>query len=146
MPTAAKLFSGLGLAVLAFIVSEMVKPLVPDRTQFGHFSLWHAGIGFLCGWIVVGPRAGRGLGAAISNGITGVAAAVVWCLALQAGNRMVVRAFDRRYDSILEAIANGFELIAEYARVLVDGQIVATLLVGAVLVGYLSEATARRWR
>ena len=105
MPTAAKLFSGLGLAVLAFIVSEMVKPLVPDRTQFGNFSLWHAGVGLLCGWIVVGPRAGRGLSAAISNGITGVAAAVFWCLAIQAGNRMVIRAFDRRYDSMFEAIA-----------------------------------------
>ena len=146
MPTAAKFLAGLMLAVLGWYASELVKGLLPEREAFGNFTLWNTAICFLVGWITIGTRAGRGASAAISNGVTGVVAALFWCLAVQSANMMVDRAFDRRYDSMLEAVAAVFELIVENAALLVDANFILTLVAGAVIVGYLTEVVSRHWR
>ncbi len=145
MPTAAKLVAGLALALLGFVVSEMIKPLLPDTTDFGVFSLVNAGIGLVVGWIVVGSRAGRGMSAAVSNGLTGTVALVFWGLLVQAVYTMVDRAFRRFYSSMLEAVADTFELVVEYSAVFLDPGLLLVLLVGSLAVGYAAEIAARRW-
>lgn len=146
MPTAAKLVAALSLAALGYLASEMVKTLMTERTAFGSFSLLNAGLGFLCGWIVIGSRAGRGMAAAVSNGLTGVVALVFWALFIQSVAEMVRLSLARRYDSPVEAFAAIFEIMVAYGTVLLNGSLIVLLLVGALVCGLLAEIGARRWR
>lgn len=146
MPTAAKLVAALCLAVLAFVTSELIKPLMPASTQFGLFSYVNTAIGLITGWLVVGNRAGRGQVAAVSNGLTGVVALVFWCLFVHSTNEMVDLAMRHRYDGPVEAAVGIFELIVKYGTVMIDVRVIGTLLFGALLTGFLSEVVAGRWR
>ncbi|MHA6347586.1 TrgA family protein [Roseivivax sp. CAU 1761] len=146
MPTAAKLVAALLLAGLGYLASEAVKPLVPAITEWGRFSLINAGIGLLCGWIVIGSRAGRGMSAAVSNGITGVVALVFWALVVQALAEMVDAAFKGRFSGMGDAISDVFNTMIEHAAILADGSLLMLLIGGALLVGGLSEIAARHWR
>ena len=69
MPDAARLVAALGLALIAFIVSGQIMPLMPEGMDFGYFTWVNVGIGILTGWVVMGKRAGRGTTAAINNGL-----------------------------------------------------------------------------
>lgn len=146
MPTAAKLIAALFLAALGFAVSELIKTQMPASTGFGRFSLVNAVIGFACGWVVVGTRAGRGYAAGISNGFTGVAALVFWGLFVQSANEMVIRSMKNRYDGAVEAFAAVFELFVRLGENLVNVPVISSLILGAVVTGLLSEFAARHWR
>ncbi|MFP4043632.1 MAG: TrgA family protein [Rhodosalinus sp.] len=149
MPTAARLVAAIVLAAVGWFASELVKPLIEaqtGRTEFGGLSLINLVLGALCGWIVIGKRAGRGYSAAIGNGLTGGAALVFWALFVQAVREMVDRSLARRYDGPVEAIAGVFELIVEYGAFLVNTQMLVTLVAGSILGGVASEFAARRWR
>ena len=61
MPTAARLMAALCLAVVGLVVSEMVKPLMPESTDFGYFVQVNIVLGLGVGWFVMGRRAGRGI-------------------------------------------------------------------------------------
>ena len=104
MPTGARLMAAISLAVLAFILSGMVVPLMPESTDFGYFLPLNIVLGLLVGWSVMGRRAGRGITAAINNGLAGVFVLVLWAIFLQAANEMVRRALRNRYDDPFEAI------------------------------------------
>ena len=146
MPTAARLTAAICLAALGFIASELIKIIMPASTVFGVFSYVNAALGLLCGWIIVGGRAGRGYSAAISNGFTGMAAMVFWGLFIQGANEMTRLAMRHRYDGPFEALVAIFELMVEYAAIMVNALLISTLLFGAIITGYLTEFAARRWR
>lgn len=149
MPTAARLVAAIALAALGWFASELIKPLIEaqtGRTEFGAFSAINLVIGAVCGWIVIGKRAGRGYSAAIGNGITGTAALVFWGLFVQAVAEMVRLSLARRYDGPIEAIAAVFELIVDYGAYLLDAQVLVALFAGAIVAGVSSEYAARRWR
>jgi len=67
MPTAARLMAALCLAVVGYVVSDMVVPLMPENTDFGRFHYVNAVLGALVGWLIMGPRGGRGPTAAIKG-------------------------------------------------------------------------------
>lgn len=146
MPDAARLVAALCLALIAFVVSGQIMPLMPEGTDFGYFTLVNIGLGLLCGWIVMGKRAGKGITAAINNGVTGVAALVFWGLFVQGVNEMVRLAMRNRYDGPFEAIGAVFQIGAEYAMVMLVPQIIATLLIGALAAGLATEYAWRTWR
>ncbi len=146
MPTAAKLVAALCLAALGYVVSDLIRPLLPASTDFGLFNYVNALIGLVMGWRVVGRRAGRGMSAAIGNGFTGTVALVFWGLFVQATNEMVRRSFARHFDSMVEAIAAIFEHMAEYGEIMLDAKVVVALLLGGIASGFLAEIAAGRWR
>lgn len=146
MPTAARLFAAICLAILGFVASEMVKDLMPPETAFGIFSYVNAGIGLICGWSIVGSRGGRGWSAAISNGFTGMVAMVMIGLGLQAIREMVALSMKHRYDGPVEAFVAVFEIAIKYGAVMLDVQLITTLLVGAIITGLVSEFGARNYR
>ncbi len=146
MPDAARLVAAVSLAIIAWIVSGLIPPLMPEGTDFGYLAFVNVGLGLLCGWLVMGRRAGRGITAAINNGLTGVAALVFWGLFVQATNEMVRLAMRNRFGGPFEAILAIFEIGADYARVLVNSGILTVLLVGAVLAGLATEYAWRTWR
>jgi hypothetical protein len=147
MPDAARLVAALCLAVLGYAVSEMIKPLMEEGRNFGWFSFINAGIGAVMGWTWVGRHAGKeGITPAINNGLTGVALLVFWGLFVQGCYEMVRLAMRNRYDGPFEAIIAIFDIGYEYSLILVNGPIIAVLLVGSVLTGLLTEYAWRTWR
>lgn len=146
MPTAAKLFAALSLAVLGWIVSDMIKPLVPYSIDFGWFNHVNAAIGFLVGWLFLGPRAGSGPTAVVNNGITSAVVMVVVGLFVQSTNEMVRLSFARRYDDPFQAIAAIFEISIDYSLILWDTELIIVLLGGGIIAAFVSEVTGKLWR
>ncbi len=147
MPTAAALVAALGLGLIGFIVSGQIMPRLPEGMDFGWFVWVNMGLGLLCGWIIMGKRAGRGVTWAINNGLTGVAALVFWGLFVQGCYEMFQRAMRNRYDGPLEAIVAVFEIgVLEYAPLLAYTSTILTLVVGGIMVGLATEIAVRRWR
>ncbi len=145
MPTGARLMAAISLAVLAFILSGMVVPLMPESTDFGYFLPLNIVLGLLVGWSVMGRRAGRGITAAINNGLAGVFVLILWAIFLQAANEMVRRALRNRYDDPFEAIVAIFQIGAEFGLMIATVPMAVALVVGAVISGLLTEFAHNRW-
>lgn len=146
MPTAARLVAALCLALIAFIVTGQVKELFPEGTYFGNFLIVNIALALVCGWTVMGKRAGRGITPGINNGLTGVGVLLIWAVLVQAANEMISLAMRNRYGGPFEAITDTFRIAADYGLKLVEPNIIATLLVGAVLAGLTTEFASRMWR
>jgi hypothetical protein len=146
MPTAAKLVAAIVFAALGFMAAELFKPAMPEGTQFGLFSPICAGIGLLCGWIVMGPLAGFGTGAAMGSGVRTAATIAFWALLGFSIYEMVLRSMKLRYDGPMEAVLAVFDLMLERGRLMLMPELLGLLLVGGLLGGVVVEWAARRWR
>ena len=146
MPTAAKLMAAIALALVAFIVSEQVKPLLPEGTDFGYFSLINAFFGMIVGWKLIGAKAGQGVARSINHGFTGVLALILVTLFAHAFWIMFENSRKLRYDSTDEAVQAIFQMMVEFGLLMLQINIITTLAGGAVFCGLLAEATSRRWR
>jgi len=146
MPTAARLVAALLLAALAVAVSEMVKPLLPEGTDFGYFTWINAVLGVLCGWRIVGRRVGHGIGASVATGLTGMGALVFWAIFIQAGYEMLRISLRSRYGGPVEALEDMLRIAIDHAQLLLAPHIVATLLAGGIVAGVAAELANRWWR
>ena len=146
MPTAARLVAAASLALIAFIMSGQIMPLMPEGTDFGYFTLINVALGMACGWVVMGKRAGRGMTSAINNGLTGMATLVFWGLFVQGVNEMVRRAMRNRYDDPFEAILAIFKIGAEYGMTIFVPNVIATFLIGAIVAGLATDYAWKTWR
>lgn len=146
MPTAARLMAAACLAVVGYVISLMVMPLMPESTDFGYFIPVNIILGLAVGWIVMGPRAGRGTTPGINNGLTGVFVLFLWGIGVQAINEMIRLAMRNRYDGPFEAIVDTFQIGAAFAVVIATVPIGIAFVVSAVISGLLTEFAAGRWR
>ena len=145
MPTTAKIVAAIGLAIVAWFASEKIRPLMPPDTNFGWFNQVNMVLGILCGWVVIGSRAGRSYSEAISSGLTGMGALVFWGLFLQSFNEMLKLALDRRYDGPVEAITSIFAIAVDFGTYLLNGPLIMLLVGGSIAVGLVTEWASRRW-
>ena len=146
MPTGARLTAAISLGLVAFLVSFVVMPLMPEGTDFGYFVHVNVALGLLCGWIFMGRRAGRGLVPAINNGLTGMAVMVLWALFVQGTWEMIRLAMRQRYDGPFEALAAIFVIALDYFFVIAVPAVLVPLVAGGVLAGFATENAARRWK
>jgi uncharacterized membrane-anchored protein YitT (DUF2179 family) len=146
MPTAARLIAALVLAATAWFTSQLVKPYLPEGTNFGWFDYLNVALGVVIGWIVIGRRAGRGRSAAIGNGITASAVLAFWAVFLQASNEMLRQSLNRRYKGPTEAILDVFDMCLEFGAYVIKPDVLIALVVGGLLAGLLSELAGRVWR
>lgn len=146
MPDAAKLVAAACMSILAFVVSFMIMPLFEEDTNFGWFVYVNVAVGFVTGWLVMGRRAGRGWTSAINVGLTGPVVLVFWALFIQSCNEMVRIAMKNRYDGAFDALVDIFTIGAEWAILMATIPIWATLLMGGVISGLLTEHAWRTWR
>ena len=146
MPTAARLVSAVCLMIVAYILSLMVMPLMPESTNFGYFIPVNLCLGLAIGWTVMGSRVGRGTTAAINNGFTGIVVLLLWGLTVQSINEMVRLAMKNRYDGPFEAIVAVFYIGIDWALVIATVPIGIVCVVSAVIIGLLAEAAGKRWR
>ncbi|MEP4196079.1 MAG: TrgA family protein [Aliishimia sp.] len=149
MPDAARLVAAISLAFVGFILSGLVMQVYETEiaeTNFGWFIHVNVVLGILVGWISMGKRAGRGVSAAVTNGVTGVFLLVMWGLFIQSCNEMTRLAMKNRYDGPFEAIAAIFNIGAEWGILILTGPILGTMAVGAFVCGILTEYAWRTWR
>lgn len=146
MPTAGRLFGAIPLAALAWLVSMMLIPLLPEGMQPGRMPVTNVVIGLLMGWIVLGGRAGRGWSSGIGAGLTAVAALIFWSLLWHGGSEMISRSLNRRYDGPAEAVIATFEIMIDYGALLLNPQILGALIGGGIVVGLIAEFAGQRWR
>ena len=146
MPTAARLMAAICLAVVGFVISFMVMPLMPESTDFGNFVYINTIIGVLTGWMVMGKRAGRGITAAINNGLGGALMLVLWALLLYSSFMMFDRAMANWYNGFFAAFAAVFQFMAENVLILLDPMVIFSLAFGGVLAGLATEYAWRTWR
>ncbi len=145
MPTAARLVGGLYFAGLAFIVSSIVIPYLQSGLHGPYFGPVNSAIGFLCGWRIMGPRAGGSLINVLATGLTTAVSTYVVALFVHSGVTMVRLALRRRYDGAVEALIGLIEEAWEYNTMVLAQDVVMTLLAGGMLGGLFARAAARRW-
>ncbi len=145
LPTAARLVAAIALGVLGWFGSDLVRPLMPPHTAFGWFNYVNAVLGVLCGWFVIGSRAGRGYAEALANGLTGVLALIIWGFFAQSFNLMLKQSLEKKFDGPVEAIVGIFRNAMDYGQYLIDPVLIGALLVGGMICGLLAEIASRRW-
>ena len=146
MPTAARLVAAILLTILGWVLSDLIRPLMPEGTDFGWFNYVNAFIGWCVGWIVMGRRAGRGFVAGINNGITGAAVMVLWGLAVHSSYEMFRLAMRNRYDGPMEALTAIFLIGSEFGIMIATLPVIFTFFVGALIAGPATEYAAKKWR
>ncbi len=144
--TAPRLVAALILAAVGYLASETIKPLLPDGTQFGYFSVANAVIGLVVGWVVIGARIGRGMAAAISYGLTGALVLLFWGLFSQAVNEMLRLSLRRRFSGPSEALKGAVDIAIGYAALIATPAVLGTVVLGGIVAAVLAEFSARYWR
>lgn len=146
MPTAAKLVSFVLFAALGFALAEVFKTATPDRTQFGVLSPVCALIGGFCGWIVMGPLAGRGMSAAWGFGVRTAITTVVFALLGWSLYEMILRSTRGGYSgSPMEALTGAVTLILQNGGLMLTPGFLGTMVIGGALAGIVVEWSGRRW-
>lgn len=145
MPTTGKAVAALGLAVIAWYASEMIRPLMPEGTSFGWFNEFNVFLALIVGWVVIGTRLNRGYMDGISAGLTGVVALVFWALFFQSLNEMLRLALENRYSGPVEGIVSIFEIAFDFGSKIVYMPLIVWLVVGGAVLGLICEWVAKRW-
>lgn len=146
MPTAARLVAAILLSILGWILSDLIRPLMPEGTDFGWFNFVNAFTGCCVGWVVMGSRAGRGFVQGINNGLTGVAVLIIWGLAIHSSYEMFRLAMRNRYDGPMEAITAIFLIASEFGLMMATPTVLITAAIGALIIGPATDFAAKNWR
>ena len=145
MPTGGKLVGAIMFALLAYWLSDLVKPLMSEGAQVGMFSPVNALIGLIMGWTLMGRGAGQSYRTSFGYGLTTLVATAFWSLVFWAGYEMIVRSTRLRYDGPIEAIQDMAEIALEYVWMVAIPELLWPALVGGLFVSWLTEFFARRW-
>ena len=145
MPTGGKLIAAFCFAALAYFVSDLVKPLLPEGANLSKLSQINALVGLVMGWRVMGKGAGRTYRQSFGYGLTTLAATFFWSLLIWSGHEMLKRSMKLYYDGPVEAMQEMGQLFVEYAKLVAVQEVLIPALVGAIFVSWFTEYFARRW-
>ena len=145
MPTAAKLAAAVAFALVGAIAAHLYIPVLPEGARTPWLREVSALVGALCGWVVMGPRAGRGRGESIGAGLLTSALILFWVLVIYAIAQMIERSMHMMYDGPMEAVLGVFDLMLKYGALLAAPATPVALVVGGALGGLVAEWAGRRW-
>ncbi len=145
MPTAGRLMGAIAFAALAYYLSELYKPLMPEDANPGRLSEINALVGAIVGWVIAGKRAGSGTRSAIGYGLTTAAAVIFWCLFVHAFNEMLERALNVSYDGGMEAVVAVFDLMLEFAQPMLTQSYIIAAIIAALAAGLITELFGQRY-
>lgn len=145
MPTAPKLVAALLFAILAWVVSGLVKQQMPEGTQAAYLAAVNALLAIILGWRMTGSRAGDGMVSAIGVGITTVFAIAFYSVLAWAAWEMQERAWKMAYVTPMEALQDMADLMLEYGNMLIDPGILGTMFIGGIIVAAMTEVSSTRW-
>ncbi|RYG91886.1 TrgA family protein [Loktanella sp. IMCC34160] len=144
MPTMGKLVAAVLFGALAWYVSQLCIPIFPEGTMPTFWTGINTGFGILMGWVVAGKRAGMGLNAALSYGVTTAAAIIFWALFGNSAVEMVERSLDKRYDGPVEAVVSIFEIGVETGQMLATAEVLGALFIGSIIAALIVEFVGKR--
>lgn len=145
MPTMGRLIGAILFGALAWYTSLLIVPLFPEGTNLGLFQVVNTAFGLIAGWSVAGPRAGLGYIAAFSYGLTAMVAMLVMALFFNSAVVMIEQSLRKRYDGPVEAVMAVFEMFIENGAMLLTPEIIATLVIGGIGAGLITEFFGRRY-
>lgn len=146
MPTGAKLIAAVAFAIVGWMAALAYIPQLPESTRTGYFPQIMAALGFVLGWITLGPHMGRGYSEAASLGLRTSLLLVFWGLLGFAIYFMVQRSTKMIYDNAGVAALDVPMLMLQYGKLMGSMELIATLTLGGLLGGMAAEFTNRRWR
>jgi hypothetical protein len=146
MPTAAKFFAALILALTGAVAAVLVLPLADLARDANHVPVIVAAIGALSGWKVTGVRVGKGYFPSMASGILGALYLVFWALFTVSVMQMFHLAWRRHYDAPSQAVLDIVRLALEYGQLLLAPQSLGVLIVGGMASGACAFWAGRRWR
>jgi hypothetical protein len=146
MPTGAKLMAAVCFAVVGFVLANYYALNMPDAASAGPLREGAAVVGAIIGWTVMGGTAGKGYVEAAGAGVKTAVILVVAALFLLALREMIDNSVKMRYDTALDAILDVFQTMAQRARGLWSVGVFATVLIGGIVGGLLTENAGRRWK
>lgn len=146
MPTAAKLIAAVAFALVGWVAAGYYMPQMPEGTDFGYFREITAALGFVIGWISLGPAVGRGYNEALSLGLRTALLLLAWALIGFSTYRMILRSTKMTYHDAGEAVLDVPMLMLYYGKLMGSVPFIATLVIGGALGGLAAEFAARRWK
>lgn len=144
MPTFARAVAALLLAGLFWLVSETIKPLLPEHIDPGWFSEINAAIAALVGWTVTRGRVGGGYVAAPGLGITLALCGFAAALLIQSFTEVIFRALDKRYRGATEALVDTVQKMIDNTVMMSSVETWVLLIGGGILIGFVTELTHRK--
>ena len=145
MPTGGKLIGAMVFAALAYFLTDLVKPLLPEGSRVGWFSQVNALVGFVMGWTILGRGAGKSYRQSLGYGFTTLFASAFWSIFIWAGYEMLRRSTRLYYDGPVEALQEMAQLIVIYAKIGAVQEVIWPAVIGTVFVTWFTEFFARRW-
>jgi len=145
MPTGGKIVGAVTFAMLAYFVSDLVKPLLPEGTQYGLLSIVNAGFGFILGWRIIGRRSGQTYPHSFGYGVTTVVAIAFWCLLFWSGLDMLTESTRMRFDGPVEALQEMAGTFLDQAKMLATETVVLPAVIGALFMAWVTEFVSRRF-
>lgn len=146
MPEFSKLIAAIVFAAAAYAAARAYGEVLPPGTRLHVFLPVSAGVGLLCGWMIMGPMLGRGYVAALGGGMKTMICILAWVLLIFSIVLMVRKALRKLYKGPMEALVDIFGLGLEHLMLMGHPVFLFTLAVGAVLGGWLSEWAQHRWK
>jgi hypothetical protein len=146
MPTGAKLMAAASFAIVGWVLANYYAVNMPDAASAGPIREGAAVVGALVGWQVMGPSVGKGYVEAAGAGIKTAVVLAVVALFLLALSEMIENSVKMRYDGALDAILDVFETAVKRSQALASLGVAATILIGGIIGGLLTENAGRRWK
>lgn len=147
MPTAAKLFSAIVFAGVAWLAALLYSQTMPDGRPAGLIKEISALVGVFCGWFVMGrfARRGRGRIESMGAGVRTSLAIVVALVLLFAVREMLQRSVDGRYDTPMDALLGVFERALVLGNSVIQLEVISVLLLGGLFGGAVAHWAAENW-
>ena len=145
MPTMGRMIGAIMFGALAWYVSILIVPQFPEGANLGLFQEVNTFFGLFVGWTIAGPRAGGGYAAGISYGITAMVAMVVMALFFNSSVVIIEQSLRKRYKGPGEAVTDVFAMFIDNGILMSTSEVIATLLIGGVVAGLVTEFFGRRF-
>ncbi len=145
MPTGAKLIAAVAFAIVGWLAANAYIPQLPESTRTGYFREVMAGLGFVIGWLTLGPHMGRGYSEAASLGVRTSMLVVFWGLLGFSIYFMVLRSTKMIYDNAGAAALDVPMLMLQYGKLMGSVELIGILAIGGVFGGIAAEFAGRRW-
>jgi len=146
LPTAAKLFAGIGLGLTGFFTASTILPYLPAGTKDDGFGLMSLSFGWLIGWRIIGGVPQATLIGAARVGLRASLWLALTVLLYLGSLQMMARMMRGRYHAVTEALTDILAQGIGLSGAVVQLDVIATLFLGGVLSAILSAWAARRWQ
>ena len=146
MPTAAKLFAAIALAIASYGVSTVLLYRIEPLQENGINHMFFAVIGLIVGWRTLGPFAEQGYRGGWRGGVQAALTVYLWCLVIAACHFVYQGFGTHTYKTIDEMLDGLFIKCIEYAVYITEWQVLVAAIFGGMLAGTFSAMAGRLWR